>query len=103
MACDVTFVQGLPPNIRRGLAFLAISDDKDVNARQVFDGLKTKARYDLLNRFQHWQDGLIQDQYHHGWRPLQTSAATFLSGELERFAIACMASFVTQGAPIPDS
>lgn len=67
MPCVVTFISGLPPNSRRGLAFLQLDRDENLNAKSVFDGLPEKTRLDVLARFQHWMDGQVFDDYHHGW------------------------------------
>lgn len=80
MPCAVTFISGLDPNSRRGLAFLQIEGDADVNAKSVFERLPEKTRLDVLARFQHWMDGQVFDDYHHGWNaPENRSSYVFKS------------------------
>jgi len=67
MSCSVTFIPGLQPGVRRGLAFLDRAGDSHINAKAVFQDLGDKTRFELLSRFQHWQDGNIFPGYHHGW------------------------------------
>jgi hypothetical protein len=62
------------------LAFLQIDGDEDLNAKSVFDALPEKTRLDILARFQHWMDGQIFDDYHHGWSSPDTVFVTSSNG-----------------------
>ncbi len=52
---------------RRALAFLECTDDKDIDAKKVFDRLGAKKKGDVLNRFEYWLDEGTCDKYFHGW------------------------------------
>jgi hypothetical protein len=59
-------ISNIRASVRRCLIFLEDAEGR-LNGKQVFDCLDEKLRRDLLSRFEHWIDGQICDQYHHGW------------------------------------
>ncbi len=67
MAYSATLIRGVQSSLRRGLAFLECQEDKFLDARQMFDGLKTKWNERLLNQFDYWLGGGLLDKYFHGW------------------------------------
>jgi len=53
------------------VVFLTKPDDKNLDAKAVFDNLDNKQKRTLLTRFDHWIEGAEgatpQDKYFHGW------------------------------------
>ncbi len=70
MAYSATLILGVQSSQRRGLAFLECEEDRFLDARQVFDGLKTKWNERLRNQFDYWLGGGICNKYFHGWPDL---------------------------------
>jgi hypothetical protein len=64
-------IEGLKPSNRRAVVFLTKPDDKNLDAKAVFDNLDNKQKRALLTRFDHWIEGAEgatpQDKYFHGW------------------------------------
>lgn len=52
---------------RRGIAFLICENDKNINAKSVFDNLELKREREIRSRFDLWLAGGINDRYFHGW------------------------------------
>ena len=60
-------INGLKPSERRGIIFLVRDDDDALNAAGTFDALEQKQKRAVLDRFDFWIDGGINDRYFHGW------------------------------------
>src|SRR5271166_4349058 len=67
MPYSVTLIEGVQHSLRRGIAFLESDTDQDVNAKQVFDGLKPKAKSDVRSKMDYWLSGETCKKYFHGW------------------------------------
>ncbi len=61
---QIAEIGGLKDSNRRAVVFL-IGDACDGKAK--FDRLAAQRERDLRNRMDHWIDGQIKDEYHHGW------------------------------------
>src|SRR4051812_40583571 len=65
-SCAVQLVEGQRLR-RRGLAFLICTDDKNINAKEVFDALGDNPQRDVRTSFDAWVDGKIIESRFHGW------------------------------------
>jgi hypothetical protein len=52
---------------RRGLAFLVCEDDKNIDAKSVFEGLTLNRERLVRSRFDYWLVGGINNNWFHGW------------------------------------
>jgi hypothetical protein len=59
-------IAGLKVSKHRGLAFLT-GDHKRLDAAQVFSDLTGKERNDVRARFDSWLNGVVHDNWYHGW------------------------------------
>lgn len=67
MACKIRRIEGLRSSSRRTVVFLEDDADESVDAKSAFDSLDPKTKRDVLSRLEHWVDGYVHDDYHHGW------------------------------------
>jgi hypothetical protein len=67
MACKIVRIEGVRSSSRRTVVFLEDDADESVDAKAAFDDLDSKTKRDVLSRFEHWVDGGVHDDYHHGW------------------------------------
>ena len=67
MAYRVRRVGGLRGSNWRAVVFLTCDADSEINASEAFEKLLQKRRRELLDRFDHWIAGGVQDNYFHGW------------------------------------
>jgi hypothetical protein len=61
----VTVIPNLQQSRRRGLAFLECIGKREINAKRIYESLKTKQRV-VANRFDYWLQGGKHDKFFHG-------------------------------------
>ncbi len=61
-------IDGLKPSERRGIVFLVLDGNQDLDASKTFNSLEQKQERALRGRFDLWIDGRApRDNYFHGW------------------------------------
>ena len=63
----VVRIDGLKHSERRGIISLVCDDGDELNAARIFNALAPKQMRAVLDRFDLWIDGGVQDNYFHGW------------------------------------
>jgi|SRR5712692_11126016 len=67
MAYSATLIGGLHSNDYRGLAFLECTEDRNINAKEIYEEFRENQRRNLRGRFDLWLDGGHNDLYFHGF------------------------------------